>query len=167
MNRKENVPGIILISAILTILLISLFNFFYRHNNWRKRILFFPQFSSKELAGEERLLPAGKSLERDIQLLVEEIILGPIVPTHERILPKNVRLESLIVRDGIVYLDLSKELIFANMDMNHGLDEMIRAVGNSVLFNFPNTNKLFIFVNGQVPGEEYKEGVKFYPQSLR
>ncbi|GAH70672.1 unnamed protein product, partial [marine sediment metagenome] len=57
-----------------------------------------------------------------------------------------------MLRDGTLYLNLSKDMILTDDSPQYGLDDMILAVGNAVLFNFPRIKQLFIFVDGQQPG---------------
>ena len=81
-------------------LLISIFFFMFRENNDVNRVIFFPEvtFASeideKIYSVEKRVLPYMSSLEENVELYVNELILGPIRPDHAEIIPKNTRLLS-------------------------------------------------------------------------
>ena len=167
MSVKGNTSSIVIGSVLLLILLFSLFVYFFIWNNWERRILFFPEIGSEKLSGEKRFLPSRKTLEEDVQFLLEEAILGPANPIHERILPKEVHLKSVITHQGTIYVDLSREMIFAEKELHLSLDEMIQAIGNIVLFNFPGVKHLFIFVDGRQPGRLYTDGVQYNPKILK
>ncbi len=159
MNSREYITSLVIGCTLVLVILISVFFFYLPKRRWVKRVLFFPELNSENLSGEERYLPPGKFLEDNVKLLLEEVILGPADPAHERILPRSVDIESIMVRNGTLYLDLSREIIFSASEVNYSLDKMIGAVGSAVLFNFPQIDKLFLFINGQIPGERYAEGI--------
>lgn len=131
-----------------------------------RRVLFFPTADSRKLTGEERRLPARHDLEDDVWLLIEELILGPAAPDLDRILPRKAHIEGVMFRDGTLYLNLSKDMILTDESTQYGLDDMILAVGNAVLFNFPRIKQLFIFVDGQQPGSEYEQGLELSLEQL-
>ena len=128
-----------------------------------KRVLFFPVFGSIALEGEERFVPRQATLEEDIELAVKELILGPKEPYHVKVLPANVKIDSILYRNGELYCSFSEEILFRDASSPLNLEEMVQAVGNSILFNFPRLKRVHPFVNGQIPGK-YKfeeDGIQF------
>ncbi len=154
-------------SLLVLVFLLSLLLYLAQNSRWQPRILFFRNagFASdlslarSRLAGEKRFLPAQGFLELDVELLLNELILGPTDHEHERILPKDIRVKSIIERDFVVFVDLSKEILFSRTDID--LDEMIESIGNTLFFNFPRIREIHVFVEGQIPGKRYAEGVQY------
>jgi hypothetical protein len=147
-------------------LLISLLAFLLPGSARAKRVLFFPQGEARKLAGETRFLPRRRSLEDNIELLLEELILGPATPNYLRVVPQDLEVQNVILKQGTLYINFSREMLSAAAAMNRTIDEMIQAVGNSVLYNFPRVKKLYVFVEGQLPGEDAEGGIVFAPRLL-
>jgi len=168
LNRAVSHSPILIASGCLLVLfLLSLFFFFVPRRPWTRRVLFFPKPGAAGLYGETRLLPERRGLEESLQLLVDELILGPVSPKLSKLMPREVRADSVIARKGVVYLNLSRELVLGERRDSVSFDLIIEAAGNTVLFNFPQVRRLYIFVDGQVPGARYFAGVRFNPRLIR
>jgi hypothetical protein len=150
----------LLLASLLVSLLIYLFP------NSSKRVLFFPLGEDRRLVGETRFLPRRKGLEENIRLLVEEIILGPATPNYQRVVPQDLTVQNVILVQNTLYLSFSKEMLFAAAELNQTVDEMIQAVGNSVLYNFPGVKSLYVFIEGQLPGNRPEGSLVFAPEIL-
>jgi hypothetical protein len=150
------------VALFLLLLLLSLV-LFLTGRHWARRTLFFPEISSPKLVGETRFLPRRGSLERDVQLLVEEAILGPELPMHRPLLPRETRLVSVLARQGRVYLSLSRGLL--REEAAFAPEQALQALGNVLLFNFPRIRHLELLIEGQVPrgGSVFR----FQPQFLK
>lgn len=74
-------------------------------------MFFFPQYKASMVAGESRNLPVRDDLEGNIELLVDEILLGPIEVTNERLFAEGTKLRTVMVRDKTAYIDLSIEAV--------------------------------------------------------
>jgi hypothetical protein len=135
----------------LLLLLLSL-ALFLSGRHWARRTLFFPEISSQLLVGETRFLPRRRSLEQDVQLLVEEVILGPEMPMHRPLLPRETRLLSVLARQRRVYLSLSQGILHEGGESPFAPGEALQALGNVILFNFPRIRRLELLIEGQVPG---------------
>ena len=70
-----------------------------------QRVLFFPKEGSTELYGELHNLPRRRSRESNIELLVSELLLGPVTLHLDRVFPRGTALNSLILREGSLYVD--------------------------------------------------------------
>lgn len=132
----------------LLLLLLSLV-LFLSGGRWVRRTLFFPELGSGRLAGESRFLPRRRSLEGNVQLLLQEVILGPELPMHRPLLPPQTRLLAVLARQRSVYVSLSRELLTEG----GGADpqDALAALGASVYFNFPRVRRLQLLIEGQVP----------------
>jgi hypothetical protein len=141
-------------SAALFVLLLGVsLALFLTGRHWARRTLFFPEISQQKLVGESRFLPRRRSLERDVQLLVEEVILGPELPMHRPLLPRETRLLSVLARQRRVYLSLSSGILRAGGDSPFTPEQALQALSNVILFNFPRIRRLEVLIDGQVPRE--------------
>ncbi len=154
-------------AVLLLLFATSLTLYLVEGNKWQRRVLFFPSVNSGRLEGEVRYLPRKHTLEERVELLVEEAILGPIGPFHDRLLPRGVRVVSVVVRSGKGYVDLSSELVLGERGTVRDWQRSIQGLANIVLFNFPRIHRLFVLVDGQLPGSGYEDGLRFRPALLR
>ena len=148
MNLKLEKRAIILISILIFLLIISLLTFFIADNNLVRRVLFFPD--REGVSGEMRRLPRQRSLEDDVELLVNEMILGPYSIDHLRIIPENTSLQNLFLRDkSLLYIDFSADLIVTENEQSLVPLEMIELIGRNFKYNFPVLEEITISVDGQ------------------
>ena len=148
MNLKLEKRAIILISILIFLLIISLLTFFIADNNLVRRVLFFPD--REGVSGEMRRLPRQRSLEDDVELLVNEMILGPYSIDHLRIIPENTSLQNLFLRDkSLLYIDFSADLIVTENEQRLVPLEMIELIGRNFKYNFPVLEEITISVDGQ------------------
>jgi len=164
-------PAFIVGSILLLLFILSFSIYLLRADKQTKRTFFFPEKSLKnktdtlKLSGENRFLPIRNSMADDIRLLVEDIILGPTLYTHERLVAKDTRLISLLLNQGILYLNFSSALLEPNAQVAFPLAFQIQALGNTVLFNFPGLTKVYVFIEGQIPDFRFLYGDKLYSYS--
>lgn len=72
--------------------------------------LYFPDSSGRALTVEYRQVV--RTADQDaVDVVMEELLLGPMEGVGNRALPQGTRTRSLSVRDGICYVDLSKEFV--------------------------------------------------------
>jgi len=152
-EKKYAVIGLI----FSIILLISIFTFIFRENNDVKRVFFFPEVTfvteveEKIYSSEERIMPFIGDTEKDIELFVNEIILGPIRPDHGEIIPKNTQLLTTIVRDDVLYLNFSGNALLNSENTVLDIGERINTIGSNIKHNFTGIKNIYICVNGQIP----------------
>jgi hypothetical protein len=157
-----------LILGILFVLLLVLSLTLYLVTKpWYPRILFFPEATTGKLVGERRFLPPRSGLTSQIELYVQELILGPSNPLLTRIVPREVRLRSVIAENGKVYVSLSRQIIEPQPDAPLSFDQILQTIANGVLYNFPSVRDLYLLVEGQIPGEQYADGFVFKKKLLK
>lgn len=115
------------------------------------RTLLFPGTTATELSGERRLVPRTPDDERAIELLVEEILLGPARISHSRAMPRGTRLRSLILEAGTVYLDLDESAMFGGPDVRVDAQTGLRAISESISYNFRWIERVVLTIDGNVP----------------
>ncbi len=141
--------SLILFSAAASALLISLFLYFFIDNVHVTRTFFFPGRNGT-LSGETRRLPHQKTKEAEIQQFVEELILGPVNIDHNRLVPENTRLLTLMYRPkNTVYLDFSADFVVHDTSMLLNSEEMVSGIKKNITYNFPFVKRVIIAVNGE------------------
>jgi hypothetical protein len=157
-----------LVFAVLFVFLLILsLTLYFATKPWYPRVLFFPEGTTGKLVGERRFLPPRRGLTSQIELYVQELILGPSNPLLERIVPREVRLRSVIARDGKVYVSLSREIIELQPGAPLSFDQSLQTIANGVLYNFPKVRDLYLLVEGQIPGDQYADGFVFEKKLLK
>jgi hypothetical protein len=151
----------------MAFLLVCSLALFLAGGHWARRVLFFPETISRKLAGETRYLPRRGGLEGNVRLLVEEALLGPALPLHQRILPRSTRLQTVLVHRGAVIVSLSGGILLQDPECPFTPLEALEALGTLIRFNFPRARSLQLLIEGQVPFGWGAQGVRFRPELLR
>jgi hypothetical protein len=157
----------LIVGALFLFLLALSLTLYLVTTPWRARVLFFPEMTTGKLVGERRFLPVRQDLSAQIELYLQELILGPSDPLLVRLVPRDVDLHSVINQQGKVYVSLSKEVLELRADAGLTVDQTLQAIANGVLYNFPQVRSLHLLVDGQVPGEQYAEGFVFAKNLLK
>ncbi len=142
---------IILLGVLALSLIISLLLFLLHGTDMHKQVLFFPEYRTSECAGEERLLPTKPTTEKEIELLVKEILLGPFNVNYVPVLPKATSIRSIMLRGGELYIDFSVDVIFQESDSRLSFEESVNCVKKSITFNYPHIDRIVVTVNGEQP----------------
>lgn len=116
-------------------------------------VLFFPQSRGMELRGELRNLPRTSGREQTAELLASELLLGPASPDLVSAFPVGVRVESTMLRHGVLYLDLSQDAALADpARLRIGLASMQK----SLRAGLPGIGRIVITIGGIEP---YTDGL--------
>ena len=93
---------------------------------------------------EDRMLRRSGNRETDIRRYVDEVLLGPSSPELDPLFPRETRLNSLMYRESVVYLDLSEpaalpldgrgDVFRSLMTLNEGIRRNFSFVGDVRLF---------------------------------
>lgn len=116
-----------------------------------RRVLFFPDSGSGKLAGEEHFVPRARGTEESVRMLVKELLLGPASYELGRLLPRSVSLRSVSLRERVLYVDFSTDLVLDEGVVPLRLGEILQGVANNAYFNFPRLRGVYVFVHGQIP----------------
>ena len=166
MQPRQWKPLLITTGLFLVILGVSAL-LFVVGANWKRRVLFFPDLESGQLAGETRFLPRRAALEERIRLLAEEAVLGPSLPMLRRYMPKEVEVQSVMVRQGVAYVSVSRHLLQGTEQYRGTAEEALQALANTILYNFHRLRRLYLLVDGQLPRGAGEEGFRFDMKALR
>ncbi len=141
--------SLVLISALVLVLAVSLSAYFIIDNVHISRTFFFPDRRGG-MTGETRRLPDRKSGEERIEQLVEELILGPFDIDHNRLIPKDTRLISIMLRNkDTVYLDFSADFVISAGSVSLSYPEIISGIERNIRYNFPYVKSIIISVEGE------------------
>ena len=114
-----------------------------------ERVLFFPDEDGQKILGELRRLPVRENLDGNLELYIDELILGPGEIDLYRLFPEGVRLESLLLDGSILYLGFSENLVTTAENVPLSLNGIITAVADAVVFNFPEIKEVKISIGGE------------------
>jgi hypothetical protein len=142
-----HIPGILLALSLL----ISLAFFLIMPPERVARTLFFPGATEAELSGERRLVPRVRDQEKAARLLADEMMLGPTRITLSRVFPRGTRVESLLLRNGVVYVDLNERAMIQSGEMRVDVRTGLAALRRTLLFNLRQLDEVVITINGNVP----------------
>lgn len=150
MKKIERGPAILL-GAWLLLLLISLTSYFIWGNEQEQKVLFFPRYRSSQCEGESRILPRKDTAEAAIELLIDEILLGPMNVNYVPVVAKETKLQTILYRNNTLYVDLSDDPIFGHTDSTLSFQESLDCIAKSVQFNFPEVERIEFTINGFQP----------------
>lgn len=137
---------------------ISLVFYLALHADNSERVLFFPGNISDEISGERRVLTNFPELERDMEVLAEDIILGPTSLYRSRVLAKDTAIQVFMLRDNVLYVDLSRDALFGDESVRLDFNESAAVLRRSLQFNFRSLEEVVITVEGQLPYQPYFSG---------
>lgn len=86
-----------------------------------------------------------------MELVVEEVILGPTMIGHGRAIPRDTRVQSFVLDDTIAYVDLSPEILFDTDEVRVDVRDGIHAIDRTLRYNFRSLEHVRVTINGQVP----------------
>ncbi|GAB6090987.1 hypothetical protein [Spirochaeta dissipatitropha] len=143
-------PGLVL---LVSLFLFSTVMWFVQGNTQREYILFFPGAVRTDISGEPRSIARTDSRETQLEKIVNEIILGPLSVEQGRVFNRGTRLNSLSLRRGTLYMDLTAEAVISGRGSNLGYSEAEDALLRSIRFNAPYVRDIIITLDGQIPFE--------------
>lgn len=151
--KKENINQRTVI-YIITIIVFLISFFFWSIENYKKteRIFFFPEHQSGINWGENRKNPRSFiNKEKNIYIFVSELLLGPINMKLDPIFPIGTRVEKLLFRNRILYIDLNFKAIISDTEIVYGFEKGIIFLKKNIEFNFPYIKKIVITIIGEEP----------------
>jgi hypothetical protein len=151
--KRYSIPRTVPVLALLLVmvLLFSLLMFFLSDRGTRRKVFFFPQYRSSQVAGEVRSLPVRNSLEDNITLLVKEQLLGPVVVTNDRLFPPSTVLRTLLVRNDTLYINLSVDAILGRRSTESSFEESVAVLERTIRFNYPEIDRVIVAIEGEIP----------------
>ncbi|MCL2270499.1 MAG: GerMN domain-containing protein [Treponema sp.] len=147
----------ILLGATLFILAAVVINEYSTWGLARRSFVFYASDSGNATVEERMLRVSGgnqaHSLSREVDLTryVEEALLGPISPNLMPLFPKETRLQSLLYRDGTVYVSLSEDAALPPLEGSLQGKEVftsMETLNSCIKRNFPYVRDVRFFIGG-------------------
>ncbi|MCL2277613.1 MAG: GerMN domain-containing protein [Treponema sp.] len=98
---------------------------------------------------ENRMIKNAETREIDIKRYAEETLLGPASPGLLQLFPKGTKLISLIYRDGVVYINMSKDAQMPPIEGGTTFNNF-RTFYQGILRNFTYVSDVRFFIEGSV-----------------
>ncbi|MDR2731008.1 MAG: GerMN domain-containing protein [Treponema sp.] len=97
---------------------------------------------------EDRMLKRSVSREINITRYTEETLLGPASPDLQPLFPRETRLNSLLYRNGVVFVDFSADAAFPSAEGGSTRDNFF-TLYTGILRNFSFVNDVRFFIEGK------------------
>ena len=153
-DTKEKKSFLIIFSAIFVCFLISLFVLIFSGQG-KKYSFIFPSVDKGEYVVETRFLPEN-SQKDEITFYIDELLLGSSLERTKMIFSQGTTTRSCFLRDGILYLDLSAELLKSSSNTIL-ISEAFELLEKNIKVNFNSVKELEIFVDGKYALENFKK----------
>ncbi|MCL2411221.1 MAG: hypothetical protein FWC97_06205 [Treponema sp.] len=137
--------------CIAIIAIIALVDFFAL--GIARRTFVFYNIDSGEIVVENRMLrhartPTGnRSKEEDIIIYTEGALLGPVSKNLLPLFSSDTRLRTLLLRDRVVYADLSQSAALPPLEGGNVMDNF-QTLHDGILRNFPYVKGVRFFIEG-------------------
>jgi len=143
---------------LLYLLVISLFALgdFLSSGLVRRTFVFYSNIGDLKLV-ENRMLRRSGDRETDIRRYVTEVLLGPASPRSNPLFPRETRLSSFMLRDGVVFADLTEH---AALPVTGGgtVFRSLFTLNEGIRRNFSYVKDVRLFIGGNaVFFEEFRE----------
>ncbi|MFW5710394.1 MAG: GerMN domain-containing protein [bacterium] len=132
-------------------LAVSVLLFFLHGTDMQRQVLFFPEYRSSVCSGEARRLPTKPTMEKEIEQLVKEILLGPFDVNYVAVLPQETSIRTIMLRNKQLYIDFSVDVVFQESESRLSFEEALNCVRKSLVFNYPQIDRIVFTVNGEQP----------------
>lgn len=146
--------------VLFCVIALSFILYLFGGRDMQRTVFFFPDYQSRTISGESRMLPRRGDSERDIELYVREALLGPIDIRHDRLFPESSDLHTIMLREGKLYIDLSVDAVLGSRSSELSFAESVFALKKGIRFNYPEANDIIISIDGVQPNLEVGEKVK-------
>ena len=146
MLKNKSLPIFIISLVIIGLFVFSLMGYIVSKNSHR-RIFIFPSADDGKYIIEYRNL-TNKPHQGDIQLYIEEILLGSTVERTKLLFTPGTRVLSCFERKHVLYLNLSNDLL----SMGHGVVEIREGTElliKNIKENFSEIDDVQIFIDGK------------------
>ncbi len=135
---------LLILSIIIIALLIVIFfpkkverAIFIPKTNKIKIELFFPDEQEQYLIHEEREVEKEEKEENVARLIIDELFKGPTKKELHSAIPEVVKLREVYIYDGVLYIDLSAEVVKNHPGGSSSELATIFSIVNTLSFNIP------------------------------
>ncbi|MBO7429619.1 MAG: GerMN domain-containing protein [Spirochaetia bacterium] len=141
------------ITVFLALIVLVVFSVFYFRSQsvYVERTLFFVEPVAKAVVMEHRLIAEKHDLELNVELLIKDELLGPVLLVRDSVFPEGTKLNHILLRDGVLYADLSPEAMFPSAHSGLNFRDSIRILEKTISFNFPEIKNIVVTIDGSIP----------------
>lgn len=141
-----------ILSAIFLVALIVSLVFILIGNKDGRYVLLFESLDDQDVHAEVRYLDTIPYSD-EVTTFVRELLLGPATNRYRPLFSKSVSLESCILRDGVLYIDLSEEASVKEGSSSE-TERACSLLKENINLNFKKIEAVNIFISGI---EAYRE----------
>ena len=135
--------------SILAVFIISFAIYISVNLHKTERTFFFPEHNNSKTVGESRRIPRFINREKNVDIFTRELLLGPLNMKLDSLFSSGTKLEKMLYRNKIIYLDLDIKALFPDKKAIHGFDTGIRLLKKNIKFNFPYVKKVVVTISGE------------------
>lgn len=151
MTNNRNLDTIIWGALLVILFTVSVVLFLNYSRGKQRYVFFFPSETERGHVGEVRYLPVSEEQEGSVMIFLKELVLGPDNIRSLYLLPKATAVNSVILRDGVLYADFSGEVIFKHKEVPLELEDILFEIKRNITFNFKDIDVVNITIEGQIP----------------
>ena len=112
----------------------------------RRTLVFFSNIGDHALV-EDRMLRRSGDRETDIRRYVNQVLLGPANPRSNPLFPRETRINTFMLRDGVVFVDLTEDAAIP-LNMEAGVFRSFLTLNEGIRRNFSYVNDVRLFIGG-------------------
>ena len=144
---------IIFWSGILPVIIlaVSLIIFFVFFNDKQEKIFYFYESGTEKAVGEMRTIPKYNHEEKNIQVYVNELLLGPRGMNLVSVFPEGTKLNQLMLREKKLYIDINNMLLKTDISKSYNIGKSIKLLRKNIIFNFPDISSVIFTITGEEP----------------
>ena len=145
-EKKVHYIRLLIFSLIVFIFFVS-FVLFSISQKKERRLFIFPSVEAGKYVVEYRYLEKNP-VQGNIQLFIDELLLGSSIERTKLVFSRGTRVLSCFLRKGILFVDLSPELL-AQEDNAILIEQGVELLKKNINSNFGNVSKIEIYIGGK------------------
>lgn len=145
-NRK-----IVFSTLFMFLLIVTVVCYIAKGAEKKRYVFLYPGSDTGLLTAERRYLRKRSSSEGNVRAFVDDLLLGPVSIDLLRFIPKNTQVLSLMLRDRVLYLNLSTNVVLEEAEASWDTGMKVQGLANNLYYNFPRLRDVKVFINGQIP----------------
>ncbi len=144
--------AVLIIFSLLLLVGASFLSVFFMKKGRDRVVMYFTAYDSDDVCTEVRYLPKN-SVQGDVALLVDELLLGPMTNRYKRLFASGTRAEFCMVQDDVLYVGLSKDALSYSGDAAD-LKTGIELLKVNIVKKFTKIKTVLVYIDGKAVYEE-------------
>lgn len=154
-NLELNKIGTVAAGGAIVTLLISIVLFLVTEAGERDRYNFaFPDTAGGSIHHEWRVLPSRHSVRDRAELIVRELLLGPVALGAVPIVPEESDIRSVIYNENTrtVFIDFTPDVILQPGAERIPFEDAVALIDRNIRHNLKMVESIVVTIDGQIPG---------------